>query len=66
MSAGDVLEPIARGDGFELCRIIEKVEPQPDDPSIKLRVDQRLVNRHFSELASKYTERRLGAITSAE
>ena len=66
VSAGDVLEPVARGDGFELCRIIEKVEPQPDDPSIKLRVDQRLVNRHFSELASKYTERRLGAITSAE
>src|SRR6266480_1159465 len=66
VSAGDVLEPVARGDGFELCRIIEKIEPQPDDPIIKLRVDQRLVNRHFSELASKYTQRRLGALTSAE
>ena len=60
VSAGDVLEPIARGDGFELCRIIKKVEPQPDDPSVKSRIDQRLLDRHFSELTSKYTQRRLG------
>ena len=66
VSAGDVLEPVARGDGFELCRIIEKIEPKPDDPSIKVHIDQRLLSRHFSELASKYTQRRLGALTSAE
>src|SRR3989442_303104 len=28
---GDVLEPIARGDGFELVQVIKKVEPEPDD-----------------------------------
>jgi hypothetical protein len=66
VSAGDVLEPVAHGDGFELCRIIQKIEPQPDDPSIRLRVDQRLVDRHFADLASKYTQRRLGTVTSAE
>jgi hypothetical protein len=66
VSAGDVLEPVAHGDGFELCRIIQKIEPQPDDPSIKLRIDQRLVDRHFADLASKYTQRRLGSVTSAE
>ena len=66
VSAGDVLAPIARGDGFELCRIIQKIEPQPDDPNIKLRIDQRIVGRHFSELASKHTQRRLGGVTSAE
>ncbi|HEY4273761.1 MAG TPA: hypothetical protein VGM65_17310 [Candidatus Udaeobacter sp.] len=60
VSAGDVLEPIARRDGFELCRIIKKIEPQPDDPSVKSRIDQRLLDRHFSELTSKYTQRRLG------
>jgi hypothetical protein len=64
--AGDVLEPIARGDGFELCRIIKKIEPQPDDPSVKSRIDQRLLDRHFSELTSKYTQRRLGVATPAE
>src|SRR5437870_6108356 len=35
VSAGDILEPVARGDGFELCRIVKKIEPQPDDPSVK-------------------------------
>jgi len=63
---GDVLEPIARGDGFELCRIIKKIEPQPDDQSVKSRIDQRLLDRHFSELTSKYTQRRLGVATPAE
>jgi hypothetical protein len=61
VSAGDILEPTARGDGFELCRIIQKIEPQPDDPNVKSRIDQRLLHRHFSELTSKYTERRLGS-----
>jgi hypothetical protein len=63
-SAGDVLEPLARGDGFELCRIISKVEPQPDDPAIKSRIDQRLLGRHFSELASRYLERRVGEVSA--
>jgi hypothetical protein len=60
VSAGAVLEPRARGDGFELCRIIKKIEPHSDDPSVKSRIDQRLLDRHFSELTSKYTRRRLG------
>ena len=56
ISAGDVLEPVARGDGFELCRVMKKIEPQPDDPRVKSRVDQRLLERHFSELISKYVQ----------
>src|SRR6266568_3721970 len=60
----DVLEPLARGDGFELCRIISKVEPQPDDPTVKSRIDQRLLARHFSELASRYLERRIGGVSA--
>lgn len=60
VSAGDVLEPVAHSDGFELCRIIQKIEPQPDDPNVKSRIDQRLLERHFSELTSRHTERRLG------
>ena len=55
------LGPIARGGGFELCRVISKVEPQVDDPSVQSRIDQRLLDRHFSELMSKYTQRRLGS-----
>ena len=66
VSAGDVLEPIARSDGFELYRIIKKIEPQADDPSVKSRIDQRLLYRHFSELTSKHTHRRLGVPIPAE
>ena len=66
VSAGSVLEPSARGDGFELCRIIKKIEPHSDDPSVKSRIDQRLLDRHFSELTSKYTRRRLGTPVPTE
>jgi hypothetical protein len=59
VSAGDVLEPVPRDDGFELWRLIKKVEPEPDDPSIKERIDQRLRERHFSELVSRYIQRSL-------
>jgi len=61
VSAGQVLKPIARGDGFELCRIVKRIEPHLDDPGVKSRIDQRLLDRHFSQLVSKYVERRLGA-----
>src|SRR5437870_7598240 len=57
VSAGNVLEPIARGDGFELCRLISKTEPHADDQTVRSRIDQRLLDRHFSELMSKYTQR---------
>src|SRR5438309_2244617 len=58
--SGQVLKPIERGDGFELCRIVTKIEPRLEDPRVKSRIDQRLLDRHFSELVSKYVERRLG------
>ena len=66
IAVGDVLEPIARGDGFELYRIANKVEPQPEDPAVQQRIDQRLLERHFSELTGKYVEPRLPAVVSAE
>jgi len=64
VSAGEVLQPVAHGDGFELWRILKKIEPQPNDPSVKSRIDQRLLNRHFAELTSKYTQRRLGGVST--
>ena len=66
VSAGNTLEPIARGDGFELCRVVNKIEPHADDPSVQSRIDQRLRSRHFSELVSKYTQMRLGAVSPAK
>jgi hypothetical protein len=66
VAAGDVLEPFVRGDGFELYRITKKVEPQLDDPAVQRRIDQRLVERHFSDLTSKYVEPRAPAFVSEE
>jgi hypothetical protein len=64
-SAGHISEPIPRGDGFEVCRVINKIEPQADDPALQSRIDQRLLERHFSELAGKHVQTRLGGLTTA-
>jgi hypothetical protein len=66
VSNGQVLEPLPRGDGFELCRVIRKIEPQASDPITRSRIEQRLLNRHFSELASKYVDMRLQVAGVAE
>src|SRR5207248_7836634 len=65
-SPGDMLEPMPHGDGFELCRIIKKIEPQLEDPSVKSRVDQRLLDQYFSHLTTKYTYPRLSVPASVE
>ena len=59
-SPGNTLEPVARGDSFEVCRVISKIEPQADDPSVQSRIDQRLLQRHFLELANRCVQRRFG------
>lgn len=66
VSNGQVLEPLQRGDGFELCRVIRKIEPQADDPAIRSRIEQRLLNRHFSELTNKHVDFRLAAMAATE
>jgi hypothetical protein len=66
VSPGDMLEPMPHGDGFELCRIIKKVEPRLEDPIVKSRVDQRLLDQYFSLLTTKYTHPRLSVPVSVE
>jgi hypothetical protein len=65
-SQGNLLEPMPHGDGFELCRIIKKVEPRLEDPTVKLRIDQRLLDHYFSDLTTKYTHPRLSVPVSVE
>src|SRR5207245_8930144 len=64
VSAGQVLKPVAHRDGFELCRILKKIEPQAEDRNVKSRIDQRLLDRHFAKLTSKYTHRRRGSVSN--
>jgi len=60
-AAGDVLDPLPRGDGFELYRISNKSEPDPTDPAVQTRVDENLLERQFSALTSDHVELLLGA-----
>ena len=66
VSQGDLLGPMPRSEGFALCRIIKKIEPQLEDPSVKLRVDQRLLDHYFSDLTTKHTHPRLSVPASVE
>ncbi len=56
---GEILEPIARGDGFHLCRIIGKEEPDLEDPVVQERADQCILDRHFSDLTTRFIQWRL-------
>src|SRR5438067_476537 len=62
VSPGELVDPMPRGDGFELCRVIRKIEPNAEDPAVRERIEQRLLDRHFSDLSGRYVERRLGAV----
>jgi hypothetical protein len=53
---GEILEPISRGDGFHLCRIIDKAEPDVDDPTVRERAEKRILERHFEDLTAKYIQ----------
>jgi hypothetical protein len=66
VSAGELINPMSRGDGFQLCRVMKKVEPDAEDPAVQDRVRQRLLQRYFSELSAKHVERRLGAVITNE
>ena len=56
---GDILEPIAHGDGFHLCRVIGKEEPDPDDPIVQERAENRILDRHFADLTTRYIQWRI-------
>jgi len=51
---GSLLDPIPQGDGFQLWRVVEKHDPNPEDPAVRERIDQRIIDRHFSELCAKH------------
>jgi hypothetical protein len=59
VSAGDILDPIARGDGFYICRVIEKAEPKADDDAVRERAEHSILERHFSELTAKHIQWRI-------
>jgi hypothetical protein len=65
VSAGDILDPIARGDGFYICRVIEKAEPNTNDEAVRDRAEKRILDRHFSELTAKHIQWRMLSETAS-
>jgi hypothetical protein len=65
VSAGEILDPIARGDGFHICRVIEKAEPKADDEAVRDRAERRILERHFSELTVKHIQWRMLSETAS-
>ncbi|MEO8439410.1 MAG: hypothetical protein ABI540_04225 [Spartobacteria bacterium] len=51
---GEILDPIARGDGFHLCRVVGKSEPDLEDPVVKERAEERILDRYFADLMTRH------------
>ena len=51
---GEVLEPIELEGAHRLYRVVSKREPDPEDPKVRDRVEQRILERHFSAAVSKH------------
>jgi hypothetical protein len=57
---GEMLSPKEAESGFVVIRIIAKTDPALADDKVRERIDQRLVESHFSELSSKHIRCILG------
>lgn len=59
VKAGALLEPIPREDSFQVCRVKTRIEPTLQDAPIRERLEERISERHFSELVSKHINWRI-------
>jgi hypothetical protein len=59
MHPGEILDPIPRGDGFHLYRVIGKEGPDPNDPIVRQRVESVILDRHFADLTTRYIHWRI-------
>jgi hypothetical protein len=66
VGAGGLLEPLPRGESFELYRITSKNEPNLSETIVQERIDERLLERHFSALARDHVQVRLQGVGSME
>ncbi len=56
---GALLEPIGRDDGFEVCRVKTRNDPQLSDARIRERLKEQISRRHSSELVSRHIDWKL-------
>ncbi|MEP6955531.1 MAG: hypothetical protein ABI883_01800 [Chthoniobacterales bacterium] len=51
---GELLEPSEIGGGYRLVRVLDKSEPNPDNLTVRQRIEHRLLERHFADLVGRY------------
>jgi len=51
---GEILHPIELEGHFELCRLVAKMDLDLTNDEVRHRVEVRIVERHFSELAARF------------
>lgn len=56
VKAGALLEPIAREDGFEVCRVKSRTDPSLSDETVRERLQKQISRRYFSALVSKHID----------
>lgn len=54
VTPGEVLDPMEIEGVFRLCRVMGKSEPNPEDETVRSRVEDRLLERHFADLESRH------------
>ncbi|MGI8436395.1 MAG: hypothetical protein ACR2NX_05760 [Chthoniobacterales bacterium] len=54
VTPGKVLEPMENDGAHTVCRVVAKHEPNPDDPAVQRRVEQRVLDRHFGDAMSQH------------
>jgi hypothetical protein len=56
---GALLDPIPRGDAFEVLRVKTRIEPSLQEPTVRARLEKRIIDRCFNELLSRYIDWKL-------
>jgi hypothetical protein len=49
---GEMLQPIPHDDGFHVRRLLGRINPDLENDEVRARVERRMLERHFSELAA--------------
>jgi hypothetical protein len=64
LTPGNVLDPITRENRFEVARVLGKTEPRMNNPAVRLRIEQRILERHFAALSSKHVRWEIPALAT--
>jgi hypothetical protein len=55
-NAGELMDPVEQEGAHRLCRVVSKKEPDPNDPEVRRRIEQRILARHFNELSNRFVD----------